>query len=252
MRNIIFNNSIIKTKGFTLAEVLVTIGIIGVVAAITIPILMNNYQKTQYIAQLKKAYTTANQALISLTNDYGCLNDLKCTNLLATDLVTFGDEYIKYFNVSKNCRNTAGCSPNNNNLNYDGSGTNFIYDTQASIRYTFITTDGTVIYLFRYSNCSSNFSTNATGDLKNVCGGISFDLNGNVKGPNYIGKDVFGFFITQGNGLKLYPNGGLDSNGDTWSDGKYWNGSTKYCSGTSKYGVSCTGRVMEEGWQINY
>lgn len=36
---------IIKSKAFTLAEVLITLGIIGIISAITIPILINNYRK---------------------------------------------------------------------------------------------------------------------------------------------------------------------------------------------------------------
>jgi prepilin-type N-terminal cleavage/methylation domain-containing protein len=64
---------------FTLAEVLITLAIIGIVAALTIPTLVNNYQKTQYVTQLKKAYTSVNQALMKLTSDYDCPGDLECS-----------------------------------------------------------------------------------------------------------------------------------------------------------------------------
>ena len=50
---------------FTLAEVLITIGIIGVVATFTIPTLMNNIQDAQYKTAYKKSYTVLSQALIS-------------------------------------------------------------------------------------------------------------------------------------------------------------------------------------------
>ena len=43
---------------FTLAEVLITLGIIGVVAAITLPTLIKNYQKHVYVTQLKKVVNT--------------------------------------------------------------------------------------------------------------------------------------------------------------------------------------------------
>jgi prepilin-type N-terminal cleavage/methylation domain-containing protein len=49
---------IIIKKGFTLAEVLITLGIVGVVATITLPSVIKNYQKRQTVTQLKKAYTT--------------------------------------------------------------------------------------------------------------------------------------------------------------------------------------------------
>lgn len=52
-----------KIFGFTLAEVLITLGIIGVVAAMTIPTLMANIKGMRYRAQLKKALSSMNQAV---------------------------------------------------------------------------------------------------------------------------------------------------------------------------------------------
>ena len=56
---------------FTLAEVLITLGIIGVVSAITIPTLMANHRKKVVETKLEKIYSVMNQA-INLTNaEYG-------------------------------------------------------------------------------------------------------------------------------------------------------------------------------------
>lgn len=52
-------------NGFTLAEVLITLGIIGVVCAITIPTLMNNVQDNQFKTAYKKAYSLASQVISS-------------------------------------------------------------------------------------------------------------------------------------------------------------------------------------------
>ena len=49
--------------GFTLAEVLITLGIIGVVAALTIPALIANHKKTAVETRLKKFYSVMNQAI---------------------------------------------------------------------------------------------------------------------------------------------------------------------------------------------
>ena len=57
--------------GFTLAEVLITLGIIGIVAAMTIPGLIAKHQKIVTATQLKKAYTTLAQALTIAQKDYG-------------------------------------------------------------------------------------------------------------------------------------------------------------------------------------
>ena len=51
-----------KKSGFTLAEVLITLGIIGTVAAMTIPTLMSNYQKQVWESKLKKIYSVATNA----------------------------------------------------------------------------------------------------------------------------------------------------------------------------------------------
>lgn len=52
-----------KNYAFTLAEVLITLVIIGVIAAMTVPSLMNNTNKKENIVRYKKAISTINQAL---------------------------------------------------------------------------------------------------------------------------------------------------------------------------------------------
>ena len=58
------------SKGFTLAEILITIGIIGVVAAITIPLLIQNSNSKKFVTQFKKSLSTLNQAAISAQAQY--------------------------------------------------------------------------------------------------------------------------------------------------------------------------------------
>ena len=50
-------------NAFTLAEVLITLGIIGVVAALTIPVLIANHKKQEVVTKLEKVYTVMNQAI---------------------------------------------------------------------------------------------------------------------------------------------------------------------------------------------
>ena len=56
---------------FTLAEVLITLGIIGVVAALTLPTVIQNYQKVQTISKLKRSYAIINNALDMAKVEYG-------------------------------------------------------------------------------------------------------------------------------------------------------------------------------------
>ena len=57
--------------GFTLAEVLITLGIIGIVSAVTIPTLVSNYRKHETVVRLKRVYNVLNNAMILASKDYG-------------------------------------------------------------------------------------------------------------------------------------------------------------------------------------
>ena len=61
--------------GFTLAEVLITLGIIGVVAAMTLPTLIQNYQKQVVITRLKYAYNVFSNVLKRAEADYGNITE---------------------------------------------------------------------------------------------------------------------------------------------------------------------------------
>ena len=64
-------------RAFTLAEVLVTLGIIGVVSAMTVPSLMQNYQRQSYITQLHKVYNELSQSLLSYVNQKNAINQVE-------------------------------------------------------------------------------------------------------------------------------------------------------------------------------
>ena len=66
---------VIKKVAFTLAEVLITLGIIGVVAAMTLPALIGNYQKQVTVNKLKRSYTTISQMFTRARSDYGDPNE---------------------------------------------------------------------------------------------------------------------------------------------------------------------------------
>lgn len=62
-----------KTRlGFTLAEVLITLGVIGVVAALTVPVLMNIYQEHEAVAKVKETYSLVSQATEQWATEHGC------------------------------------------------------------------------------------------------------------------------------------------------------------------------------------
>ncbi len=246
----------IKRIAFTLAEVLISLGIIGVVCAMTIPTLIANTQHAEYVTALKKFYTNFNQVLSQIANDSGCPGNLECTGLFATGTThaTLGDELVKYVKVTKNCRTDtttdAACWPVNTNEVYNGTGTNYNYNNDSA--YKFITADGMSIWMQNYANdCNTpTYSNNpALGYMTQTCGTIVVDVNG-LKEPNYYGRDTFFFFITNGKGTLLYPQGGAD---DKYGGTEYWwDGATKRCIGANNDGFYCAGRIIEQGWQMTY
>ncbi len=123
----------IAARGFTLAETLITLGIIGIIAAITIPSLITKYRRTVASTKLKKFYSTINQAIrqsIAENDDivYMDLSDVN-SNLNGDKILTwYKENLIKYMtgvNIDKypNSDRYVKC--------YFNDGTGFISYLQA-------------------------------------------------------------------------------------------------------------------------
>jgi len=244
---------------FTLAEVLITLGIIGIVAALTIPTLIANYQKTEELTGLKKAYAEITEALKLMANDGGCPDDLRCSGAFdgnTTDLVNALKKYIK---ISKDCGmnkydkndERTKCWSNAVAFKYNGGSRGDMNALYNSL-YSFITADGFSVYLYAY-DCTLNEANEATNlNLNQACARMIIDVNG-LKGPNNIGRDIFWFYITNGKGPALYPDGGSEwqYNGSpsNWSDP---DGNPLRCQIGDPNGQYCAGRIIEQGWQMLY
>lgn len=239
-------------KAFTLAEVLITLGIIGIVAAMTIPTLQNNNQKTQYVTGLKKAYTMFNQALIQMSTDMGCPGDLRCTGLFNSNYANptaaaqaFGDEIVKYIKTVKNCQTSAtqttyGCFATDTLMDFN-EGTNDTMSYDDTYYYRFISADGMSFALqAATSNCPPDLG--GVGYLAQTCGSVVIDVNGPEKKPNRFGRDTFIFIVSNAKGPILYPYGGSNFS-PNWKT---------LCLPNTGYADSCAGRILEEGWQMNY
>lgn len=209
------NIQFIRKKGFTLAEVLITLVIIGVIAAMTIPTLMNNTNKQEYVSKLRKAYATLSQATNKIITDEGMpRGDI---GGWVTSRTAVFNLYKKYLNVTKDCLTSSDCSiPDTDVINMTYAG------------YKLILSDGMVI----------NISTNDTHcgldhvqGTSNVCQYIDVDINGHKK-PNKLGRDIFSFGLKEDG--KLYP---LGCEGD-------------FCNSNNIYWL-CTCKVLREG-AINY
>ena len=93
-------------KGFTLAEVLITLGIIGVVAAITIPGLITAYKKHVIASSLKRAVSSINQAIKQSESENG---EMETWNK-SLEQEEFIKLYIRpYMNIALTCKDITTC-----------------------------------------------------------------------------------------------------------------------------------------------
>ena len=99
-------------KGFTLAEVLITLTIIGVIAAVTIPTLMRSYRKHQIETSLKYAYTILSNTLTMAQTEYGSLPEMveACVSDDYNERTNcFTNKYLKpYLKYSNTCASNEG------------------------------------------------------------------------------------------------------------------------------------------------
>ena len=216
-----------RKVAFTLAEVLITLGIIGVVAAITIPTLVTNYQKKQTVIQLKKAYSELSQAVKLSEIQNGDVADWD----FALPSKQFLDKYLTPFvkireELAKETvyRNSKGKVINNNDSSVLGSWSK-IKDNTA----TFTTTSGVTFFVDSWYPDTKDFR------------GIGVDINGTKKGPNVVGKDFFYFHITSNGGVK--PSGYDKSREEILS--------TKLCSKEAiTVNGPCAALIVKDGWEI--
>lgn len=175
-------NIIQKKLAFTLAEVLIVLGIIGIIAEMTIPTLMNNVNDLQYKVGWKKAFSAFSQATLQMANDNG--GSLAGYFTSDSDI---RDKYAQYLLKSKSCDNSQseGCWPANTQ---DMKGTQNALSPGPSL----ILNDGSIVQFW----LGSASCTQAVGTpiVFYRCAGAALDVNG-LKKPNTFGKDTFVFHI---------------------------------------------------------
>lgn len=252
---------------FTLAEVLITLGIIGIIAEITIPTLMQNMARQQYATLTQKAWSETSQFLKMYMTNQGvssiCDTDLADGNNLEAAIR-------QYFKVVKVCTDPAdtSCDIYEKYLSKSGGLTNAFtpINNSTNYRYVFVLTNGMEISMTLYVSSGSLCRTVAypnAGKIQNYFGVFLVDVNGS-KGPNQHGRDYQqSFFIGQdGN---LYPLAGIEyakaQSGDTLST-TYWRNRPELCGspgssdlsngGIGEWGQACVARMMENGWVMDY
>lgn len=221
-----------KYTAFTLAEVLITLAIIGIVAAITIPSLSNSMKKQDTVAKVKKAYSVLSQATQEINAECGgsvsnCLTDSKASSNDPITRKEVADLYKAKLQVNKECLTSAtlGCFGDVVYKQLDNAD----WTTRNLATASWLDnarlglTDGVSVGFDWNGGVWGSYTTN----LFNVY----VDING-IKPPNQLGRDLFQFYYdTALNGLKPYGDG---------------NGCTLASSGTT-----CAAKILRNG-EMNY
>lgn len=224
-----------------MAEVLITLGIIGVVAALTIPALIGNYEKVVTVNRLKKAYSLFQQSINMAYVKYGIESfTVHCTFNPHYSCGSISTDY----NLLIEALEPQDC----NAKDFDNYITTIKkelngYTYNAEKKYCHVLKDGTVFFF--------------TGSTYIV------DTNG-IKKPNKFGRDLFVYFYvssyfstsnepSDGYGFSAgYPLGEYEYRSGM-KPGLYPSGYTNVPSVWNKCDKgtgNCTFKIMEDGWQI--
>lgn len=221
-----------KEDAFTLAEVLITLGIIGIVAALTLPALINKSQNKQLEVGLKKAYSNLSQVIQRVVQeDFGGVIDQNSAKKISSKIVQYykNGSLCTGYNTNKGCPN-AGISNfctfmTNTYKNYNGTNKAACVGNDSVSG----TIDGVTIY---FDEAGVNEGSQTYGKIL-----MLIDVNGWKKNPNKLGHDMFMFEITKVG--KVLPMG---AEGMSWTERS--NCSMISTANTNGYG--CTVKALND------
>ena len=239
-------------KAFTLAEVLITLGIIGVVAAITLPTLIQNHQKRSLEVATQKFYSTMSQAVKKYMADEG-VDDLRNTPLASDNyesgssseaIASIRNFITKYLKVIKECDPEKESCFAQNYKYWDGSTLGDMSGISWADDRDYILADGTIIKI-----CYVGYKTDPAPIRLYV------DVNGK-KGPNRVGYDLWSMSIFYDGSIdegQLTPE--CKKNGsaciDTDSSKEERQHRFEICKSENMYG-GCFGHFLENNFKFDY
>ncbi len=218
-------------QGFTLAEVLVTLGIIGVVSAMTVPTLMQNHQRKVYVTQLQKVYTELSQAAKRAITDNNAisLDETKYNRNHANGAKNFLHDY---FNVVNDCGTDL---------------TPCFGDSYTSINGTAFVLQQPVTVVSLASGAAISVFYNGFAYEKGYHGYLQMqvDVNG-AEGPNIIGRDLFYMDLySDGKVAEYYDVSAYDSE-------RIEEIFASDCQAGVNYGNGCLSKIIQDGWTMDY
>lgn len=231
-------------SAFTLAEVLITLGIIGIVAAMTLPALKAKHEKIETVTRLKTAYSVINQAFKMAEAKNGDIDswaEWDDAELIIKKYIIPEIKGAKYYGLAED-KKLALCYDKNFKLHNAQSDNASQYTWMDNVFMASPFQDKTVSFSLSNGICIGlNPSSGLAEERFNR--NVFVDING-MKGPNIAGYDLF-FFTIENNTLRPY--------GYNLSDEELIGTHSNACNPKATCGgYTCAARIMSEGWQINY
>lgn len=240
-----------KKLGFTLAEVLITLGIVGVVAALTAPALVQNAGSAQIGPKLAKAVNTIEVATESCLVAEGAskVTAIATGTTSAEFGKSFGEKLSNYMKISDVSDTSLKGKWDDSSIKaYDGGNvtSNKTLFTDSAVKY--MSKDGMIFSFYYSSDILSIFSSQTLSHQ--MIGYIAIDINGITK-PNTVGKDIFEFSWFNDGSLKpVGSTGWYPGKLDIDSDNLHW---TKTCNETKvTSGSGCAGSIFENNLKVIY
>ena len=198
----------LKRFGFTLPEVLITLGIIGVVAALTIPHFLAKTFERECVEKFKQTYSILDNAIRAMQMEEGCEGSRCFSTVVRPDILSITDKLEKYFKYSdKHYKKNGTWGAKVAWLPEVGYGLSGYSNDYATLGvHSHVTSDNSDICIYRLNNSSTVaiFRMNAF-DNSGILN-VTIDVNGK-SGPNRVGKDVFPVSTNiNGPGLTPYHN----------------------------------------------
>lgn len=208
-----------KRNGYTIAETVITLAIIGVVAALTIPAFVANYRKQSYATSLSKAVANFENAMTTMMMQEGVddLLDTKAWKSIETSGTykltkqsssTTIENFMKNLNTKLSIEGYETTNLSYKNFSNSSSSTSVSYGRPVRFQ-----TKNGVEYAIYIDGIKKSIAKSETTMLANNCNyfnkaaTVNIDLNG-AKSPNLRGRDFFLFEL--GTDGILYPNGSRD------------------------------------------
>ena len=256
------NKIIKKLKGFTLAELLISLGIISIIAVVTTPMLIYKIDNAKVGPSLQKAKTIFEKgvAQMLLTRDVSSLTDLDLTEKGSNGMESVVRDlqgYIKasykdYDSESYAIRSrTSDTSPLT--LQHRGDASN-----HARRYFCLDTEDGMTYLIARYSNIPIEPKKELYRNIPNnqLIGEVYVDIDGS-NGPNTESKDVFMFLLYNDGILRPYgARGALRSENPDFHLWSAQEDSTQISCGNAKWSTqfprTCTGSIFENNLRVIY